>query len=118
MARLTQAKQRDFVNQFLSVVKNNADLLAKKGYDPSRKIEELSVGAEGSRQSQAKKLKALADKKDATKAAQQSLSDTYKKVSEMVDLVKGILGKEHALVLEIMKMRKVSGSSRGDGTVS
>ncbi len=116
MAGLNDSKKRDFITQFIAVIANNAELLIAKGYDPAAKLAELNAGLTGLTQAEAAQAKAAADAKDATLAAQNSLSEAYTNTSAALDLITGVLGKHHNLVIELKKMRKRTGSSGSGST--
>lgn len=109
---LTESKKRDFVNQLITIMEQNAQLLTDKGFDPAAKIDQLKQEIETAEVAEAKQADAAAAAKDATKLAQDTLDVAYTDGSATVDLIAGLLGKNDNLVIEIKKLRKTGGSSK------
>ena len=106
MATMSEARKRDFVIQLILTLENQSEELSEAGYDPAKKLADLKQKSETAKEKEAKQQEAMAASKDATLEAQSSLADAYKEASATVDLLSGILGKDHNLVKEIRKMRK------------
>lgn len=106
MGKLTESKKRDFVNQVITIMEQNADLLSEKGYDPKNKIEQLKQEMTAADLAEAKQAEAMAAAKDATRISQDALDTVYESTSAIVDLFGGLLGKKDNLLLEIKKLRK------------
>lgn len=109
---LTESKKRDFVNQLITIMEQNAQLLTDKGFDPAAKIAQLKQEIETAGEAEAKQAEATAAAKDATKLAQDTLDVAYTDGSATVDLIAGLLGKNDNLVIEIKKLRKTGGGSK------
>ena len=106
MGNLSEARKRDFINQLLLAMENKTVLLTDSGFDPTNKIAGLKLKSEAADAAEVKQQEAMASAKDATKLAQDSLEAAYAEASATVELLTGLLGKDHNLVLEIRKMRK------------
>lgn len=109
---LTESKKRDFVNQLITIMEQNKQLLTDKGFDPAAKIEQLKQEIETAGEAEAKQADAIAAAKDATKLAQDTLNVAYTDGSATVDLIAGLLGKKDNLVIEIKKLRKTGGGPK------
>ncbi|WP_321343812.1 hypothetical protein [uncultured Draconibacterium sp.] len=103
---MSEAKKRDFVQQLITLLEQNVELLTEKGYNPENKIQELSTQLTTTNDAEARQVEAMAAAKDATRLSQQSLDIVYRNGSATVDLVSGLLGKQDNLLLEIKKLRK------------
>lgn len=114
MGSLNESKRRDFVAQLTTILEQNSSLLSEKGFDPSAKIQQLSDELTEANEAEARQSEAMAAAKDATKLAQDTLATAYEDASATVDLITGLLGKKHNLVLEIKKLRKTSSSSSAE----
>ncbi len=106
MGNLSEARKRDFINQLLLAMENQTTVLIDTGFDPTTKIAGLRLKSDGADASEVKQQEAMASAKDATKLAQESLDVAYTEASATVELMTGLLGKEHNLIKEIRKMRK------------
>lgn len=112
MSGLTDSKRRDFIAQFLVILEQNAALITQKGYDPTAKIAELKEEMTQSDQAEGQQREAVAKAKDATRKAQEKLLKAYTNASASVDLVAGLLGKKDNLLIEIKKLRKITGKGK------
>lgn len=106
MSGLTESKKRDFNTQIIKIMEKNSQLLIEKGYDPAMKIEELNDQEDLVEASEAAEKNAYTAAKDATAASNKALDIAYKHASNAVDLISGLLGKDHNLVKELKKLRK------------
>ena len=106
MGKMTESKKRDFVNQLITIMEQNAELLTEKGYDPKNKINQLKQEMTAADAAEARQSDAMAAAKDATKLSQETLQTVYESGSATVDLISGLLGKKDNLLLEIKKLRK------------
>ncbi|NQU53986.1 MAG: hypothetical protein HQ522_15775 [Bacteroidetes bacterium] len=106
MGNMSEAKKRDFVNQLITILKQNAQLFIDKGYDPANRIAELEEFLNETEIAEARQTEAEAAAKDATKLSQKTLDKTYREGSATVELISGLLGKDNNLLREIRKMRK------------
>jgi len=105
MGKMTESKKRDFVNQLITIMEQNAELLTEKGYDPKNKINQLKQEMTAADAAEARQSDAMAAAKDATKLSQETLQTVYESGSATVDLISGLLGKKDNLLLEIKKLR-------------
>lgn len=106
MATLTEPRQRDFVSQFILLVTNNSEELIAAGYDLAELLAKLQQELDGANAAEAAQSDAEIAAKNATIAAQETLAQAYISTSNAVELVAGLLGKNHNLVKEIRKLRK------------
>ena len=105
---LNESKKRDFISLFIQILEQNGELLAEKGYNPTNKIAQLKEEIAITDQAEAHQALAMADAKNATKAATNALNVAYTDASATVDLVSGLLGKDDNLLIEIKKLRKTN----------
>lgn len=112
MAGMTESKKRDFASQLIVVIEQNATLLSAKGFDPAAKIAELKDQLVIADEAEGRQVEAKAAAKDATAVAQNTLRTVYDNASATVDLISGLLGKNHNLVQEIKKFRKTGRTER------
>lgn len=103
---LNDPKKRDFSKQIIALLESNAEVLTNVGYDPTEKITELRDQSQQAEDAEAKQTEAEVEAKNATENAQKTLTTVYKNAAATVDLITGLLGKDHNLVKEIKKMRK------------
>jgi len=106
MAYLKEAQKRDFVNQMAIITEESFDLIAEHGFDPTNRINTLKEALIEARDAEGEQLDAAARLKDATKKSQEKLSIAYNEASKTVELLAGLLGKDHPLIQQIRKMRK------------
>ena len=106
MSGITESKKRDFITQLTTIIADNSQLLTDKGFDPASKVTVLKDQDKLVDGSEAAEKKAYAAAKDATAASNAALDVAYNHASDTVDLMAGLLGKKHNLVLEIRKLRK------------
>ena len=106
MPNLNDAGKRDFVNQIISLLDQNAATLTGEGYDPANKSTSLKTKSQIAQEAEVNQQEALIKARTATQLAQESLIEAYKEASATVELLAGILGKDHPLLHEIRKMRK------------
>ncbi len=106
MSKQSESDKRDFVTQVAEIMENNAPLLIEKKYDPAEKVAELKQQGSDAVQAEAKQTDADKVAKDATELANATLGLAYKNASAAVEIIAGLLGKNHNLVLELRKLRK------------
>ena len=94
------------------ILEQNAQLFIAKGYDPNAKIAELKEQISQSDQAEGQQREAAAKAKDATQKAYDKLMKAYTNASATVDLVSGLLGKNDNLLIEIKKLRKITGKGK------
>lgn len=102
---LSDAEKRDFVTQMIDLLQQSNEVLTEKGFDPSSRIETLTSLSRQAETAEASQQQAMADAKKATMVAQENLNAAYKEASASVELVTGLLGKEHELVSQLRKIR-------------
>ncbi len=112
MSGLNDSKKRDFISQLIVIMQQNGELLGGKGYDPASKINQLKEEMEIADQAEGHQREAMAEAKNATQQAQDSLNTAYTNASATVDLISGLLGKNDNLLLEIKKLRKTSSPAK------
>lgn len=106
MSKQNESAKRDFVTQVAIIMGNNAQLLIDKKYDPVNKIAELEQQGKDADDAEAKQTDADKAAKDATELSNTTLGVAYDNASATVELMAGLLGKNHNLVLELRKLRK------------
>ncbi len=106
MSKQTESDKRDFVTQVAKIMENNAQLLIEKKYDPADKVAELTQQGTDADNAEAKQTDADKAAKDATALANTTLGVAYNNASAAIELIAGLLGKTHNLVLELRKLRK------------
>ena len=105
MAYLNKAEKRTFAADTIKSIRNNSELLAEQGYKPYTLISELEQLLHEAEVAEARQLRAKADLRDATIHAQKSLNSVYVKASAAINIVIGLLGKQHTLVRQLKKLR-------------
>ncbi|WP_303920814.1 hypothetical protein [Draconibacterium sediminis] len=106
MAYVKEAQKRDFINQMAIITQESFDLISEHGFDPTNRINTLKETLKEARDAEGEQIDAAARLKDATRKSQEKLSIAYKEASKTVDLLAGLLGKDHPLVQQLRKMRK------------
>ena len=106
MATLNEKESRDFVSQMIVMVNQNAGLLIDAGFDPTARIEMLQGKLQTADDAEGEQQKAQAAALDATKLANETLKLAYDDASAFVNLIEGLLGKDHSLVRKLRQLRK------------
>ncbi|MGQ8338408.1 hypothetical protein ACUNWD_17770 [Sunxiuqinia sp. A32] len=106
MATLNDKESRDFVQQVLVIVNQNASLLTDAGFDPTPRTGQLQTELQTADDAEGAQQNAQAAALDATKVAQQTLEVAYNDASAVVNLIEGLLGKDHGLVRQLRQLRK------------
>lgn len=106
MSKQSESDKRDFVTQVGEIMKNNAQLLIDQKYDPADKVAELKQQGTDADEAEARQTDADKAAKDATELSNATLGLAYNNASAAVELIAGLLGKTHNLVLELRKLRK------------
>jgi hypothetical protein len=106
MTSLSESRKRDFVSQFFLLLTNNSEELIAAGYDPAELAAKLQQELDVANAAETAQTNAEVAAQNATKAAQETLTQAYTSTSNAVELVAGLLGKNHNLVKEIRKLRK------------
>ena len=102
---MSEEEQRQFVRAVVEILDNQAADLTAAGFDPANKKAELTALAEDADDKEAGQVSARAALATATTASQEATTNGYKAASNTVDLVVGLLGKDHALSKIIRKLR-------------
>jgi hypothetical protein len=106
MPRMTEEARRDFTRQVVEIMDNHgADLLAA-GYDPANRKAELTTKAEAANAREADQVTARVAHQTATAASQEATTDAYKLASDTIEIMVGLLGKDHALSRTLRKLRQ------------
>ncbi len=108
MAKMTESGKRDFVSQMITILQQNTTLLTESGFDPTAKITQLQSELSATDEAEGRQTEAKAAAKAATTEALQTLRIAYDDGSATVEIIAGFLGKDHPLVLELRKLRKVN----------
>jgi len=111
MAKMNESGKRDFVSQMITILQQNTTLLTDSGFDPTAKISQLQTELSAADESEGRQIDARVAAKAATKEAQQTLKTAYDDGSGTVEIIAGFLGKDHPLVQELRKLRKVYGKT-------
>ncbi len=105
MAKLNEAKRRDFITQIITLVEEEKDRLVANGYDPTNKVDVLKVKKQESDSSEIAQQEAAARAKEATRLSNEKLDEAYREASNFADLISGLLGKEDELIKRVRKLR-------------
>lgn len=105
MGNLTESEKRDFITRMLEILTNNRALLTEKGFNAEPREAELTEQYETAQSAETAQGQAERAVKEATKVSQQTLTVAYKNASATVDLVVGLLGKDHELSQQLRKLR-------------
>ncbi len=105
MAKLNEAKRRDFITQIITLVEEEKDRLVANGYDPTNKVDVLKVKKQESDSSEIAQQEAAARAKEATRLSNEKLDEAYREASNFADLLSGLLGKENELIKRVRKFR-------------
>lgn len=105
MATMSESKKRDFITRMLELLKENKQLLTEKGFNSDSRVEELSGQYETAQAAETSQQQAERAAKEATKVSQQALKSAYNNASASVDLLVGLLGKDHQLSKQLRKLR-------------
>ncbi len=105
MAKLNEAKRRDFITQIITLVEEEKDRLVANGYDPTNKVDVLKVKKQESDSSEIAQQEAAARAKEATRLSNEKLDEAYREASNFADLISGLLGKEDELIKRVRKFR-------------
>ncbi len=106
MGSLNDNEKRAFIAETITITTQETATLTAAGYDPANRLTQLQTKVATADDAEAAQQLAAVAAKDATLAAQNSLSDAYKDASAMIDLFEGLLGKDNSLVLQLRQLRK------------
>jgi hypothetical protein len=81
-------------------------LLTDAGFDPTARIEMLQGKLQTADDAEGEQQKAQAAALDTTKLANETLKLAYDDASAFVNLIEGLLGKDHSLVRKLRQLRK------------
>ena len=102
---MSEEERRQFVRAMVEILDNHAADLTAAGFDPAAKQAELTALAEDADNKEGGQVNARVALANATASSQQATIKGYKAASNTVDLVVGLLGKDHALSKIIKKLR-------------
>lgn len=105
MATLNDKESRDFVQQVIVLVNQNASLLTAAGFDPTTRSGQLQTELQTADEAEGAQQNAQAAALDATKVAQETLKVAYEDASAVINLIEGLLGKDHGLVRQLRQLR-------------
>ena len=80
-------------------------MLAEKGFNAEPRANELTQQSETALSAETAQQRAERDAEAATKVSQQTLKAAYDNASASVDLIVGLLGKDHPLSKQLRKLR-------------
>jgi hypothetical protein len=113
---MTENDMRSFVIEMIEITRGNAPILVNVGYDPSKKVEELTSQVNTANVAEAEEKKVFALANEAREKANDTLEVAYKNASATVEIFAGLLGKDNKLVKELRKLRKVHYTSKKEET--
>lgn len=106
MAGISEAQKRNFVTQLIATVEKESETLKTNGYNPDDRIQDLKVKKEASDVTEASQQEALAKAKEATAESNRALDDAYGEAINTLDVISGLLGKKHPVVVQMKKLKK------------
>jgi|GEM_PF-1146706 len=106
MSGINEAQKRNFVTQLIATVEKESETLKTHGYNSENKIQDLKVKKEKSDVTEANQQEALAKAKEATAESNRALEDAYGEAGKMLDVISGLLGKKHPVIVQMKKLRK------------
>ncbi len=109
MAKMNESGKRDFVQQMIVILQQNAPKLTDKGFDPTAKVAQLQEELTAADDAEGRQTEAKVAAKAATEEAQDTLRTAYDDGSATVEIIAGFLGKDDMLVHELRKLRKANG---------
>ena len=118
MSYMTENDMRSFVTEMIEITKGNSPVLIEVGYDPKKKVEELTTQVTTANIAEAEEKKAFALANEAKEKANETLEVAYKNASATVEIFVGLLGKDDKLVKELKKLRKVHYTSKKEETTA
>ena len=105
MARLTEAQRRAFARQIAEIMKDHQQELADAGFDPSERISELEQLCDIAEDKEAAQVAAREALRKATAESRKATREAYKFASATVELIVGLLGKDHPLSKILRNLR-------------
>ena len=105
MAGLTHAQQLAFAREMSEILNNNAAELIAAGYDPAPKVLQIKTESEAAELAEANQQQVQAAARQATRDAVEANNTAYNTSSASAEVIKGLFGKDHAMVLEIKRIR-------------
>lgn len=106
MTSLNEKEKRDFASQVAVITEQNAELLINAGFDPVNRVTALREKVDTTEKAEGRQKEAQAAALDATKHANNSLKAMYDDASAVINLIEGLLGKDHSLVRKLRQLRK------------
>ena len=105
MPSMTEGERREFPREIIEILDNHAAELTAAGFDPAVKQAALVVLADTADASEADQLSAKIAHDQATDASQAATKAGYEEASNIVEIVVGTMGKDHALSQNIRQLR-------------
>ncbi|MBN1188008.1 MAG: hypothetical protein JXB49_37380 [Bacteroidales bacterium] len=102
---LNDSDKRDFVHQMINTVDQNKSTLKAKGFDTEPKLKLLKDYGTRADLAETAQQQAQAEALKATQLAKAALDKAYKEASATVELIVGLLGKDHELVQKLKQIR-------------
>ncbi len=106
MAKLNEKESREFVAHIIGTLEVQAPALTAAGFDPAVRISQLLEKSNLAAAMEVAQQEAEAAALKATAVSNEALSAAYKDASAAVDLIEGLLGKDHELVRLLRQYRK------------
>ncbi len=106
MSRQSEAERKDFIQQVAEQTMKSVDEITTAGMDPTQKVTEITEKLALAVAAEAEQIEARRIAKEKTTAANDTLDKAYEKASAFVELLAGLLGKKHPLVLSLRALRK------------
>ena len=105
MPGLTEEEQRESPRQIIEILDNNAAALTAAGFDPAARQAQLTTQADDADAKEADQVDARAALSAATSASQAATQTAYSNASDTVELIIGLLGKDHELSKILRQLR-------------
>ena len=105
MANLTEEEKREFPREIIEIMDSNSAELTAAGFDPAALKVELTTLADDADAKEAAQVNARAANATATAESQAATTAGYQKASDSVELIVGLLGKDHALSVILRQLR-------------
>jgi hypothetical protein len=105
MPNLTEEEKREFPREIIEIMDSNSAELTAAGFDPAALKVELTTLADDADAKEAAQVNARAANATATAESQAATTAGYQKASDSVELIVGLLGKDHALSVILRQLR-------------
>ena len=107
---LTEGQQRAFARNILEILRDHEQELKDAGFDPQARTAQLEQLAQDAEDKEAAQTAAREAHLQATSVSQSATKAAYDNASAAVDLISGLLGKNHELVKVIKNLRDEMGT--------